>query len=138
MRTDPVARAYSEALLEIARERGRVDDVGANLPFTSRSASPATVGASNRIRRGTSTSNALRTRETTRVASSEWPPSAKKLSSTPTRSTPNTSDHSSTNSSSWASRGATKRFRPEDYIRQRKPRNKKGQKRQKRQKGQRK
>ncbi len=31
MHANPVARAYSEALLEIARERGRVDDVGAEI-----------------------------------------------------------------------------------------------------------
>ena len=49
---------------------------------------PATVGASNRLRSGSSTSNASRTRAITWVASSEWPPSSKKLSWTPTRSTP--------------------------------------------------
>ena len=31
MHVDSVARAYSEALLQIARERGRVDDVGAEI-----------------------------------------------------------------------------------------------------------
>ncbi len=37
------------------------------------------VGASNSARSGSSTPKASRTRETTRVASSEWPPSSKKL-----------------------------------------------------------
>ena len=49
-------------------------------------ASPATVGPSNSARSGSSTPNTSRMRETTRVASSECPPSSKKLSSTPTRS----------------------------------------------------
>ena len=52
---------------------------------------PATVGASNRARSGISTPNASRSRETTWVASSEWPPRSKKLSWTPTRSSPSTS-----------------------------------------------
>ena len=51
----------------------------------SRVASPATVGASNNARNGTSTPSTVRMRLTSRVASSECPPSSKKLSSTPTR-----------------------------------------------------
>ncbi len=43
-------------------------------------ARPARVGASNRARNGSSTPSTSRTRETTWVASSEWPPSSKKLS----------------------------------------------------------
>ena len=54
----------------------------------SRAASAATLGASNRLRIGTSTPSAARIRLISRVASSECPPSSKKLSSTPTRSTP--------------------------------------------------
>ncbi len=54
-------------------------------------ASAATVGASNRSRTLSSAPSARRTRLTSRVASSEWPPSAKKSSSTPTSSTPRTS-----------------------------------------------
>ena len=49
---------------------------------------PATLGASNRLRIDTSTPSAARIRLISRVASSECPPSSKKLSSTPTRSTP--------------------------------------------------
>ena len=53
----------------------------------SRANSPIVV-ASNRERSGSSTPKASVIREVTRVASSEWPPSSKKLSVTPTRSTP--------------------------------------------------
>src|SRR3712207_7479265 len=49
------------------------------------------VGASNSARRGSSTPSTSRMRETTRVASSECPPSAKKPSSTP-RSEEHTSE----------------------------------------------
>ncbi len=47
----------------------------------------ATVGASKITRSGSSTPRARRTRETTRVASREWPPRSKKSSPAPTRST---------------------------------------------------
>src|SRR5262249_7299850 len=57
----------------------------------NRSTSPATVGASNRLRIETSTPRLERRRLIRRVANSEWPPSAKKSSSIPTRSNPNTS-----------------------------------------------
>ena len=49
-------------------------------PAADASARPATVGPSNRARSGSSTPNASRSRETSWVASSEWPPSSKKLS----------------------------------------------------------
>ncbi len=52
--------------------------------------SSATVGASKIVRIGISTPCAARIRLTTRVARSEWPPIVKKLSSTPTRSSPRT------------------------------------------------
>ena len=71
-----------------------------------RPASAATVGASNSARSGTSTPNACRARETTCVASSEWPPSSKKPSSTPTRSAPSTSAQIPASTSSVAVRGA--------------------------------
>ena len=77
--------------------RGSATSGGACVPSSSawsdsmRPASPATVGASKSARSGSSTPNACRTRETTRVASSECPPSPKKSSSTPTRSSPSTS-----------------------------------------------
>ena len=54
-------------------------------------ASPATVGSSKMLRRPISTSNALRIREITRVASSEWPPRSKKLSVAPIGSIARTS-----------------------------------------------
>ncbi len=47
---------------------------------STRAASSATVGPSNSARSGSSTPNSCRTRETTRVASSECPPSSKKSS----------------------------------------------------------
>src|SRR5262249_17544031 len=53
-------------------------------------AKPRTLGCSNKLRNCSSIPNASRTREITCVASSEWPPNSKKLSSTPTRSTANT------------------------------------------------
>ncbi|CAM3866743.1 hypothetical protein COSO111634_27480 [Corallococcus soli] len=47
--------------------------------------SRATVDASKSVRSGSSTPKVERTRETSCVASSEWPPSAKKSSCSPTR-----------------------------------------------------
>ncbi len=57
----------------------------------TRTASPATDGASNTTRTGSSTPSPERTRLTNRVASSESPPNSKNESSTPTASTPKTS-----------------------------------------------
>ena len=57
---------------------------------------------------GTSTSSARRTRDTTRVASSECPPSRKKSSATPTRSTPSTSAQIAASARSVGVRGAAK------------------------------
>ena len=74
---------------------------------STRPASSATVGPSNSARSGTSTPNTCRTRETTRVASSECPPSSKKLSVTPTRSSRSTSAQISASTSSAGVRGAT-------------------------------
>ncbi len=68
-------------------------------------ASPATVGVSNSARTGTSTPIADRTRLISRVASSECPPSSKKLSSIPTRSTFSTSAKRTARSSSRGLRG---------------------------------
>src|SRR5215831_14139558 len=66
----------------------------------NRSTSPATVDASNRLRIESSTSRLERMRLIRRVANSEWPPSAKKSSSIPTRSNPNTSANSAHSNSS--------------------------------------
>ena len=60
----------------------------------SRPASASTLGASNRLRIATSTFSVARIRLIRRVAKSECPPRSKKLSSTPTRSTPSTSANS--------------------------------------------
>ena len=68
--------------------------------------SAATVGASNRLRIASSTSSAERMRLISRVASSEWPPSSKKLSSMPTRSSPSTSANSAHSISSCGVRGS--------------------------------
>ncbi len=53
-------------------------------------ASPAIVGWSNSAETGTSVPNTSRTRDTSWVASSEWPPSSKKLTCAAGRSTPRT------------------------------------------------
>ena len=63
-------------------------------PTTAAADSAATLGASNRLRIATSTSSTARIRLISRVASSECPPSSKKLSSTPTRRSPSTSANS--------------------------------------------
>ncbi len=60
------------------------------------------------MRSGSSTPNASRTRDTAWVASSEWPPSAKKSSSTPMRSIPSSWRQISSSFCSVALRGATK------------------------------
>ena len=68
----------------------------------------ASMWAPRRARRSArSTRSSLRTRDATRVARSECPPSAKKLSCTPMRSTCRTSAHTRARIRSWASRGAT-------------------------------
>jgi hypothetical protein len=59
------------------------------------------------VRSGNSTPNAWRTREMAWVASREWPPSAKKSSSTPIRSTPSSSFQIASSRSSVALRAAT-------------------------------
>ena len=76
-------------------------------PRRSSSASSATVGFSNRPRTGTSTPSAARILATSRVASSECPPRAKKLSSMPTSGTFSTWANRSHSAFSPASRGAT-------------------------------
>ena len=75
-------------------------------PTTAARASAATLGASNRLRIATSTPSTARIRLISRVANSECPPSSKKLSSMPTRSTPSTSANSPHSSSSCGVRGA--------------------------------
>ena len=67
----------------------------------------ATVGASKSARRGSSTWRAERMRETTCVASREWPPSSKKLSWMPTRSTWSTWAQMPARRCSSSLRGAT-------------------------------
>src|SRR5215470_15495100 len=86
-----------------ARNAGRPASASPN-----RSTSPATVGASNRLRIDTSTSRLERMRLIRRVASSECPPSAKKSSSIPTRSNPNTSANSAHSNSSRGLRAKRK------------------------------
>ena len=93
--------------------RGTGTTGGASRPAPSRRsastrpASSPTVCASKTARSGSSTPNACRTRDTTRMATSEWPPSAKKLSSAPTRSSPSTALQIPAITSSAAVRGAT-------------------------------
>jgi hypothetical protein len=64
-------------------ERDRVLALPAPRAASIRAASRSTVGASNSARSGSSTPKSWRTREMSCVASSEWPPSAKKLSACP-------------------------------------------------------
>ncbi len=70
------------------------------------SASAATVGASNSTRTASSAPSVARIREISRVASSEWPPRSKKLSSTPTWARPSTSANSPASSCSWGVLGS--------------------------------
>ncbi len=60
---------------------------------STRAAASRTVGASNSARSGSSTPHASRMRPSRRVATSEWPPRSKKLSSHPTDAMARTSDH---------------------------------------------
>src|SRR5690606_4014757 len=74
---------------------------------STQSAKPDSVGSSNRARNGISTPNRSHALDTTCVASNEWPPSSKKLSCTPTRSSPSTSAQIPATISSTGVRGAT-------------------------------
>ena len=71
------------------------------------SARALTVGASNSTFTGRLTPKASRTRDNTRIASSEWPPSSKKLASIPTCSRFSTSAKIPATSSSAGVRGAS-------------------------------
>ncbi len=77
------------------------------LPAASRAAKPRTVGRSKIQRTGGAAPKARRTRDATWVASSEWPPRAKKSSSMPARSTRSTSAQIPASTSSAGLRGAT-------------------------------
>ena len=70
-------------------------------------ASPATVGCSKMRRNGSCTAHSFINLETSWPASSEWPPSAKKSSCTPTRGSPSSSAHTSAIRPSMAVPGAT-------------------------------
>ncbi len=71
-------------------------------------ANAETVGFSKTCRTWTAQSNAWRIREATTVARSEWPPSSKKLSSTPTWSMPRATDQMLAITSSVGVLGSTK------------------------------
>ncbi len=95
-----------------AKDRGGASGLGIGVtagrawPAVSSSAvSPAGVGASNTDRTDSSTPKTARSREASRIASSEWPPSAKKSSSAPTEGTPSTSAKQSATSSCAGPRG---------------------------------
>ena len=70
-------------------------------------ASPRIVGVMKSERTASSTARVRRTRETTCVASKEWPPRSKKLSSTPMRGCSKTSLQISASASSTGPEGAT-------------------------------
>ncbi|SLI65838.1 Uncharacterised protein [Mycobacteroides abscessus subsp. abscessus] len=80
--------------------------LGPSRAGTTRAASCAAVGASNRSRSATVAFSAALTRATTLVALSELPPSSKKEWSTLTRSVPSTSANTSATARSTAVRGA--------------------------------
>ncbi|CAA9291275.1 MAG: hypothetical protein AVDCRST_MAG41-4382, partial [uncultured Corynebacteriales bacterium] len=81
-------------------------------PADSRSAryaaTAATVGPAKKSRSGSRTPCAARTSAVNFVASSEWPPRAKKSSSAPTCGTPSRSPHSRATDRSRSVRGSTK------------------------------
>ncbi|KGC40018.1 putative non ribosomal peptide synthetase domain protein [Burkholderia pseudomallei] len=74
---------------------------------SSRSASADSTGASNTVLSATSTDSACRRRDTSCTASSEWPPSSKKLSWRLTRSTCSSSRQIAASASSFAPCGAS-------------------------------
>ena len=76
-------------------------------PGSRCSASVRTVGELKRVARGKSIPAHLRMRTKSRTARSEFPPNSKKLSLTPTRSTPSTSAQNSASDCSTEVRGAT-------------------------------
>ncbi len=76
---------------------------------STQAANAATVARSKSVPTGTSSPMTSRIRVTTRVASSECPPSSKKSSVTPTRSTRSTSIQIPARASSTGVRGPTKR-----------------------------
>ena len=84
----------------------RTSGARAASPSRSRAASSATVGASNTVADGQLHPRLARTRLTSRVASSEWPPSSKKWSSMPTRGSARTSAKRSQRTCSSGVRGA--------------------------------
>ncbi len=79
----------------------------AALARSTASARSASRGASKRSRTARWAPRPVRTRLMTRVASSEWPPSAKKSSSAPTRSTPSTSAQTAASAVCVPGAGAT-------------------------------
>src|SRR6185369_5014430 len=84
---------------------GWSDDPSGDPPRAA--ARDATVGCSNINVLGRSRPRTSRRRLITRMSSSEWPPRSKKLSSTPTRSTPSTSRQTRAIRSSRSVRGGT-------------------------------
>ncbi len=98
--------------LRFARGSVRRSGMGSDPPAAERTATPASAASSaivgaSKIRRSGSLTFALPRRSTTCAASSECPPSSKKLSSTPTRSILRTSRQTSAISCSSGLRGAT-------------------------------
>ncbi len=85
---------------------------GCRAASTCRASAPS-VGVAKNSRRESSAPRAERMRETTWVASSEWPPRSKKLSSAPTRGTPSNRAQMSASSVSVGVRGAAP-LAPED------------------------
>ena len=99
----------SPALLAALGALGVLGGASGDAP-TAR-ASPATVGVLNSCR-GVTTIPALWQRDSTRMLRIESPPSAKKLSSTPTRSAPRTAAQISASARSVSVRGATYAWSP--------------------------
>ncbi len=89
------------------RSAGSMDGSSVRAAFSMARARSASTGERNSSTSGTSTPSTCRTREITRTASSEWPPSSKKPSLRPIRSTPSTSDQISASACSVSLAGAS-------------------------------
>src|SRR5262249_43791915 len=93
-------RRYRRGRGGVARRGGGASPRAERCAASTAAARPATVGASNRVRRGRSTPSPSRTRAITWVARSECPPRSKKLSWIDSRSRPSTCAQRSATTSS--------------------------------------
>ena len=97
----------NESGIGAVRSTGVIAGASARAAVSTPREKSASTGRSNRSPISTSTPSACRTREITCTASSECPPSAKKWSRRPTRSTPSSSDQIPASASSISPTGAS-------------------------------